>query len=317
MSLKACSASVGTDGAGCATAGVASLAVPATGVSPAAASGGGGTVGGAVLASVAAGGGWSGGVAGVSALAGAAGSAVCANAAAGTSSVARARWSPFERIRGCSRGRGSGKHATAKGRRDAQAAKERSSCRRYARRSSASPSGLPSICTPSPAIAASSASRARPALSTRGTADRSKRLMPASCLGTCGHNTATAARSRVPVKARVSSCRVQVAVMGEVSVRGTCAPGGFGGSRRTLAGLLAGFRLQLARLEVGGDLRDRLAVERAIELRAEGLHEAHAFDHHVEHLPAGTGVAHEVVDRHGLAALAQELAGDAHAAAVG
>src|SRR4249919_3649162 len=118
MSLKACSASVGSDGAGCAAAGGASLVVSAAGVSPAAASGGVRSAGGALLASVVGGGTWSGGVAGVSlpALAGpggvpalaatastcsalsAAGSAVCANAAAGTSSVARARWSPFERI---------------------------------------------------------------------------------------------------------------------------------------------------------------------------------------------------------------------------
>src|SRR5688500_18762970 len=111
-----------------------------------------------------------------------------------------------------------------------------------------------------PARAASSASIARPALSTWLTARRSKRLAPAIDASACGHNVATTARCRAPLNTSASPSRRTLAPANACSVG-------------------VGIGLQLAGADVGGDLRDGLARQRRIELAAEGLHERHAFDH--------------------------------------
>src|SRR3546814_7001842 len=96
----------------------------------------------------------------------------------------------------------------------------------------------------------------------------------------------TASRSRTPEKRSVSPSRAMV-----------------------VAASAARIDADLAGSQFDGDLADRLAGQFVVELGAEGLHEGHAFDHHVEHLPAVAGLAHEVVDRDRLATLAQQLAG--------
>src|SRR5690606_12871587 len=74
--------------------------------------------------------------------------------------------------------------------------------------------------------------------------------------------------------------------------------------------------LEAAGAEVGGDLGDGAAVERAVELVAVGLHEADALDHHVEDLPLAAVLAHQVVHRDRLATGALQLGRHAHHAAV-
>src|SRR5690606_7824880 len=82
---------------------------------------------------------------------------------------------------------------------------------------------------------------------------------------------------------------------------------------RSVAAIAAG-GARGAVAQVGGDLRDRLLPQRRVELAAEGLHVGHAFDHHVEDLPAAV-VADQVVHRHRRAVVAQQLGGDLDAAA--
>src|SRR5690606_35651860 len=82
---------------------------------------------------------------------------------------------------------------------------------------------------------------------------------------------------------------------------------------RSVAAIAAG-GARGAVAQVGGDLGDRLLPQRRVELAAEGLHVGHAFDHHVEDLPAAV-VADQVVHRHRRAVVAQQLGGDLDAAA--
>src|SRR5690606_23543117 len=149
--------------------------------------------------------------------------------------------------------------------------------------SSARPAGAPSTTTSPPARAASSASIASPALSMRSTADRSIRRTPSAAADAGRHSAATSSRSSAPANASASP------------------------SRRTPA-LLLGIRVELALAQLGGDLGDRLVLQLLVELLAEGLHERHALDHHVEHLPLAAGLAHQVVDRDRVAVAAQHLA---------
>src|SRR4051812_31955477 len=122
---------------------------------------------------------------------------------------------------------------------------------------------------PSPARAPSSASSATPALSTRVTAARSKRRAPVSRGSALRQRPATSSRNSAPAKRSVSPVRSMLAVS---------APG---------------IGRDLAAAQVGSDLADRLVGELAVELLAERLHEGHALDHHVEHLPAAAGLAHQ------------------------
>src|SRR6476646_2062324 len=135
-----------------------------------------------------------------------------------------------------------------------------------------------------PARCASSASRAMPALSTWPTPETSKRRTPASIGSARVHASRMPAVSRSPPKRNVSAsrCREMVSALG--------------------------IGLQLAAAQVGGNLLDRLVGQLLVELLAECLHERHAFNHHVEHLPGAAGLAHQVIDRHRLAAGAQHLA---------
>src|SRR5690606_20121076 len=131
---------------------------------------------------------------------------------------------------------------------------------------------------PSPAAAASADSMARPALSRPVTAAMSKRRTPARSERAARHRPGTASRTRAPRKRSASPSR--------------WTPGSAAG---------AGIGLHPAGAQVGGDVADRLARQRGVELLAEGLHEGDALDHDVEHAPAVAGAAHQVVDRDRLA----------------
>src|SRR5690606_18786212 len=120
-----------------------------------------------------------------------------------------------------------------------------------------SPAGLPVTSMPAlPAASARAESSARPALSMRVTPAMSMRRAPAHC----GRAERHSARTCSPVTSPLTR---------------SASP-----SRRT-SPLLAGIGLDPPGAQVGRDLADRLARQRGVELLAEGLHEGHAFHHHV------------------------------------
>src|SRR5690606_27533997 len=99
---------------------------------------------------------------------------------------------------------------------------------------------------------------------------------PAACGCAVRHSPGTLARTTAPLTRSVSPSRLAWASV-------------------------SGIGLDPAGAEVCGDVTDRLARERCVELLAKGLHERHAFDHDVEHAPAVGGLPHQVVDRDRLA----------------
>src|SRR5690606_12506588 len=142
----------------------------------------------------------------------------------------------------------------------------------------------------SPPARADSAERmANPALSMRGTWARSRLVAPVSDASAGAHAPGTSSRSRLPLNTRASPWR------------------------RTRGASEAGIHLHLAAAQLVGHLADRLVLQLVVELAAERADEAHAFHLHVEHLPLPAALAHQEGHRDRLAALAQQLAGHAHA----
>src|SRR5690554_3314174 len=104
----------------------------------------------------------------------------------------------------------------------------------------------------------------------RGTAARSRLRAPSSAFSASGHRPAMASRSSAPLNTSASP------------------------SRRTEARSESGIGLDLAAAQLVGHLTDRLVLQLVVELAAEGAHEAHPLDLHVEHLPLPAALAHQV-----------------------